>query len=100
MSIFGVIFIVFLVLKLAEIGVVATWSWYWVTSPLWIPFAVIFLYVAIRFAAAFMVRLVVRIYAKFFGKEETEEQREVRLEEERKAKSQERLARMLKQWLR
>ena len=25
--------------KLAEIGVVATWSWWWVTSPLWIPFA-------------------------------------------------------------
>ncbi len=35
----GLVFIVFLVLKLAEIGVVATWSWWWVTSPLWIPFA-------------------------------------------------------------
>ena len=33
----GLVFIVFLVLKLAEIGVVATWSWWWVTSPLWIP---------------------------------------------------------------
>lgn len=30
-----VIFIVFLVLKLANIGVVATWSWWWVTIPLW-----------------------------------------------------------------
>lgn len=30
------VFIVFLVLKLAEIGVVASWSWWWVTSPLWI----------------------------------------------------------------
>jgi len=24
-------------LKLAEIGTVATWSWYWVLSPIWIP---------------------------------------------------------------
>ncbi len=30
------VFIVFLVLKLAEIGPVAGWSWWWVTSPLWI----------------------------------------------------------------
>ena len=29
----GVLFVVFLVLKL--IGVI-TWSWWWVTSPLWI----------------------------------------------------------------
>jgi len=31
------IFIIFLTLKLAEVGQVATWSWWWVTSPLWIP---------------------------------------------------------------
>jgi hypothetical protein len=35
------IFIVFLVLKLAEIGQVAHWSWWWVTSPLWIPIVII-----------------------------------------------------------
>lgn len=38
----GLIFIVFLVMKLAEIGQVANWSWWWVTSPLWIPFVLIF----------------------------------------------------------
>ena len=32
----GMVFIVFLILKLAGIGTVATWSWLWVTSPLWI----------------------------------------------------------------
>lgn len=32
-----VVFLIFLVLKLAGIGQVATWSWWWVTSPLWIP---------------------------------------------------------------
>ena len=32
-----VIFLIFLVLKLAGIGQVANWSWWWITSPLWIP---------------------------------------------------------------
>ena len=32
----GMVFIVFLILKLAGVGTVATWSWLWVTSPLWI----------------------------------------------------------------
>ena len=30
------LFLLFTGLKLAEVGVVATWSWWWVTSPLWI----------------------------------------------------------------
>lgn len=33
----GATFIVFLILKLTETGAVAKWSWWWVTSPLWIP---------------------------------------------------------------
>lgn len=33
-----VLFLIFLVLKL--IGVI-TWSWWWVTAPLWIPFALV-----------------------------------------------------------
>ena len=32
-----VLFCIFLVLKLAGIGQVANWSWWWITSPLWIP---------------------------------------------------------------
>lgn len=32
----GLLFVVFLVLKLTK---VITWSWWWVTSPLWIPAA-------------------------------------------------------------
>ena len=31
-GIFGILFIVFLVLKLTE---VIAWSWWWVTAPLW-----------------------------------------------------------------
>lgn len=37
----GMIFIVFLVLKLGGIGQVANWSWWWVCSPLWIPFVIV-----------------------------------------------------------
>jgi hypothetical protein len=32
------LFLVFLVLKLTE---VIAWSWWWVTAPLWIPFAIL-----------------------------------------------------------
>jgi hypothetical protein len=36
----GLVFAIFLFLKLAGIGAVATWSWWWVTCPLWLGFAV------------------------------------------------------------
>ena len=36
---FGLLAIVFITLKLTQIGPVATWSWWWVLSPIWIPFA-------------------------------------------------------------
>ena len=34
-------FIVFLVLKLAEYGPVADWSWWLVTAPLWAPAGIV-----------------------------------------------------------
>jgi hypothetical protein len=40
MSLATIVFIIFLVLKLLGIGVVATWSWWLVTLPLWIGFAI------------------------------------------------------------
>ena len=33
------LFVAFLVLKLAKVGAVADWSWWWVTAPLWGPIA-------------------------------------------------------------
>jgi hypothetical protein len=33
--------LIFLTLKLGGWGVVATWSWWWVFSPIWIPVALI-----------------------------------------------------------
>lgn len=38
----GVLFLIFVTLKLAQLGVVADWSWWWVTSPLWITFGLVF----------------------------------------------------------
>jgi len=32
-----ILFLIFLTLKLGGWGVVATWSWWWVTAPLWLP---------------------------------------------------------------
>ena len=36
-----ILFLIFLTLKLAEVGPVAKWSWWWVTNPLWIPLALV-----------------------------------------------------------
>jgi len=50
----GVIFAIFLALKLAEVGAVAHWSWWWVTSPLWIPLALVVAIVAVVAGVAFV----------------------------------------------
>jgi fatty acid desaturase len=36
-----ILFLIFLTLKLAGLGMVATWSWWWVFSPILIPLAAI-----------------------------------------------------------
>lgn len=38
---FGLLAIIFITLKLTETGTVATWSWWWVLSPLWGGFALV-----------------------------------------------------------
>jgi len=43
----SLLFILFLGLKLTETGPVADWSWWWVTSPLWIPLAILASIVAV-----------------------------------------------------
>lgn len=37
-GLYSAVFLVFLVLKLCS---VITWSWWWVTAPLWIPSAIV-----------------------------------------------------------
>lgn len=51
----GLLFIVFLVLKLLKVTDVATWSWWWVTAPLWAPAAVVLGILAIVGAGAAIV---------------------------------------------
>ena len=43
-SLFALLFVLFLGLKLAKI---ITWSWWWIFSPLWIPFSIVFLVVVL-----------------------------------------------------
>lgn len=37
----GLMFILFLTLKLVGIAPVSTWSYWWVTAPLWAPLAIV-----------------------------------------------------------
>lgn len=56
----GFLFLIFLTLKLAEIGTVATWSWWWVTAPLWGPIVLVL--------GIFLLALVVIGILALFGK--------------------------------
>lgn len=51
----GLTFIVFLILKLSEVGQVANWSWWWVTSPLWLPLVVVLSIIAIVFLVTYLI---------------------------------------------
>jgi len=37
----GLLFILFLALKLLNVTVVATWWWWWITAPIWGPTALV-----------------------------------------------------------
>jgi hypothetical protein len=52
-----VLFLIFLTLKLAEVGQVATWSWWWITSPLWIPIVLVLGIAAIALILAGIIKL-------------------------------------------
>lgn len=54
----GLLTILFIGLKLGGVGVVATWSWWWVLSPLWIGAAVV--------AALFLLFMIVAGVVAFF----------------------------------
>ncbi len=52
-----ILFIVFLVLKLTGI---IDWSWWWVTSPLWIPFAA----AAVILGIAGVIAIIIEYFSK------------------------------------
>ena len=45
----GILFVVFLILKLT--GYI-DWSWWWVTAPLWIPFAIAMIFLVFTLAVS------------------------------------------------
>jgi len=53
----GLLTVAFVVMKLAGIGKVASWSWWWVLSPLWIPFAIFLAVLIIIGIVAFFIWL-------------------------------------------
>jgi len=56
-GLFVIIFLIFLILKLCNMSEVANWSWWAVTSPLWIPFAFVMAFIIILgiFGGIFLV---------------------------------------------
>ena len=64
-SLSGLTFIVFLVLKLCE---VIDWSWWWVTSPLWIPLAAVIGICIILLVVGFCIGAIRAVYKFIRGK--------------------------------
>lgn len=50
-GILGVLTLIFVVLKLAEVGAVARWSWFWVLSPTLIPWMILLGGLAVAYPA-------------------------------------------------
>jgi hypothetical protein len=51
-----ILFLIFLTLKLAEIGPVQYWSWWWITSPLWIPLSFVVILLLVMGIATYIER--------------------------------------------
>ncbi len=63
----NLIFIGFLILKLTGTGQVATWSWWWVCSPLWLPLVlVLFMLLIIAFVA--IIKNIIKLARGDFSK--------------------------------
>lgn len=54
-NLMGMLFIVFLTLKLIGVSVVASWSWWWVTAPLWGPTALVLAIIGVIFIGAALI---------------------------------------------
>ena len=54
-SLSGLTFLIFLTLKLTGVGIVADWSWWWVTAPLWIFFIAVVVLLIIVILIAYII---------------------------------------------
>jgi len=50
-----ILFLIFLTLKLANVGLVAAWSWWWVTAPLWVPVTIVLAISALIIIVQFII---------------------------------------------
>jgi len=50
-----ILFLIFLTLKLANVGLVATWSWWWITAPLWVPVTIVLAISALIIIVQFII---------------------------------------------
>jgi hypothetical protein len=56
---FSLLAIVFITLKLMGLTAVASWSWWWVLAPLWLPITIVLGILLITFAITILVLLFV-----------------------------------------
>lgn len=61
----GLLFLLFLGLKLGGVGQVANWSWWWVTAPLWGGIALVIGLILLGITGVIFMSLVKYIYKKF-----------------------------------
>lgn len=63
LGICGVLGVVFIVLKLCD---VIAWSWWWVTAPFWIPFAIIIVVIVVAIIVSAIQALIDRRRRKYW----------------------------------
>ena len=63
-GIWGILFIIMFVMKTMGLGVVANWSWWWVTAPLWGPVALSLLIVIGFFVISFILAIISHVLGK------------------------------------
>ena len=64
MSLTTLLAVIFAVLKLCKVGLVASWSWWWVLSPIWIPLALALAISIVGVAVVYIMDLIGRKKAK------------------------------------
>lgn len=66
--ILGIMFLILFTLKVAEVGAVASWSWWLVTAPLWGGFALVGAFALLGVAAVYLAALGNIMRGKFRGR--------------------------------
>lgn len=61
LSLCNLLTVAFVVLKLCK---VIAWSWWWVLSPLWAPWAIVFATMGLLGTLAVLIKVIARIVAK------------------------------------